>query len=104
MSTRNLPEMLEQELGPYSFGRFLRSARTSRDLTQVEMAKFIGISKSVLCDIEKERQLVSPALAAKIARRCGFSEFLAVEAAITDQLRRSKLKMRVQVKPLDEAA
>lgn len=54
MSTRkSLSKVLDKKLGAVSFGEFLRSARTMKDLSQTEMAKFLGISKSSLCDIEK---------------------------------------------------
>src|SRR5581483_3458653 len=74
-----------------------RGARVSRDLTQAEMARFLEISRSTLCDIEKGRQLVSPELAAGIAGKCGLSRVVAVEAALMDQIRRAKLKMLVRV-------
>lgn len=97
MSTKSLAKLLEKDLGPITFGGFLRAARTNKDLTQVEMAKFLKISKSTLCDIEKGRQIVSIELAAKIAKRCGLSVALAVEAAIRDHLSRSKLKLDIQI-------
>lgn len=97
MSTKSLTKLLEKNLGPITFGGFLRAARTNKDLTQVEMAKFLKISKSTLCDIEKGRQVVSIELAAKIAKRCGLSVALAVEAAIRDHLSRSKLRLDIQI-------
>ena len=97
MNTKSLSKMLEKELGPISFGGFLRAARTSRDMTQVEMAKFLKISKSTLRDIEKGRQIVSIELAARIAKRCQLSIPLAVEAAIRDHLKRSKLGLDVRI-------
>jgi DNA-binding XRE family transcriptional regulator len=81
-----------------SFGSFLRGARTSRDMSQKAMAKFLGISKSTLCDIEKGRQFVSVTLAARIARKCRFSQLVAVEAALNDQIRRSGLPMSIKVR------
>lgn len=97
MATKKLLiDVLEKNLGPMTFGIFLLGARTSKDMSQVEMAKFLGISKSTLCDMEKCRQAVTPALAAKIAKKCGLSEILAVETAINDQLRRAGLKIKVK--------
>lgn len=97
MSTKAL-KSLEKRFGPITFGGFLRSARTMKDLSQVEMAEFLGISKSTLCDIEKSRQIVSIDLASKIAKKCELSEAFAVQAAITDQLRRSGLKLEVEIR------
>lgn len=98
MNTRRLKDVLEKRLGPMTFGSFLRGARVRKDLSQIEMAKFIGISKSSLCDIEKGRQFVSPALAAQIAKKCGLSKIVAVEACLNDQLRRARLNLRAEVK------
>jgi len=105
MTTRkDLARLLEDDLGPLTFGRFLRGARTTRDMTQVELARLLGLSRSTLCDIEKGRQVVSAELAAKIARKCGLSEVLAVEVVLTDQLRRAKLDMRVSVQSAEPRA
>lgn len=99
MSTEkvSLGKFLDKELGPFTFGSFLRGARASKDLSQVEMAKLLGISKSTLCDIEKGRQLVSPELAVKIARKCKLSIQVAVEAALQDQVRKAKLLFKVNL-------
>lgn len=96
MSTKKLRHVLSKNLGPLSFGSFLRGARASKDLSQVEMARFLGITKSTLCDIEKGRQAVSPSLASKIAKKCKISEVVAVEIAINDQLQRAGLKITVK--------
>ncbi len=101
---KRLTSVLNQDLGEMTFGSFLRGARASKDKSQVEMADFLGISRSTLCDIEKGRQFVSPALAAKIARKCGLSEIVAVETALMDQIRRADLKLTVEVKPGGKAA
>jgi len=68
----------EKELGPLTFGMFVKSMRTSLDLTQIAMARKLGMSRGTLCDIEKGRQLVSIALAKKIAKKAGFSETVAI--------------------------
>lgn len=94
---RRLIDILEKEIGTESFGGFLRGARASKDLSQVEMARLLGISRSTLCDIEKGRHLVSPALAVRIAKSCGLSEKIAVTAALQDQLNKAHLKMQVAI-------
>lgn len=97
MSTKDLAKLLKTELGPISFGGFVRSARTMKGLSQVEMAHLLKISKSSLCDIERGRQQVSIDLAAKIAKKCGLSEILAVECAIRDSLQRAGLKFKIKL-------
>lgn len=97
MTTRRLTTILEKELGPISFGMFLKAARTSLDLGQAEMAKQLGIAKGTLCDIEKGRQLVSVTLARKIAKKAGLSEKLAIKACLQDQLNKAKVNLKVDV-------
>ncbi|MCY4645201.1 MAG: helix-turn-helix transcriptional regulator [Bacteriovoracales bacterium] len=80
-----------------NFGCFLRAARTSMDITQEEMAKKLGVSKSMICDIEKGRQLVSPKMAIKIAKVSQLSEQQALSLCFQDQVNKLKLKMKVQV-------
>ena len=90
-----LGPLLEKLVGPVTFGMFLRVARTSLGLSQAELARRLGVSRGTLCDIEKGRQLVSPSLAVRIARKAGLSEKLALETCFQDQLRRARIKMRV---------
>lgn len=97
MSTKSAKKVLEKKVGPIAFGGFLRSARTMKDMSQVEMSAFLGISKSTLCDIEKGRQLVSIELASKIAKKCELLESLAVKCAISDQLRRAGLNYEIEL-------
>jgi DNA-binding XRE family transcriptional regulator len=96
-STKPLLPILKAEFGNITFGMFLRVARNSMDLSQVEMAEQLGISKGTLCDIEKGRQLVSPALAVKFAKKAGLSETMAVRTCLQDQLNKAKIKMKVNL-------
>lgn len=92
---KRLFTVLEKDLGPMSFAGFILGARASKDLSQAEMARMLSIARSTLCDIEKGRHLVSPALAAKIATVCGLSVKIAVLAALQDQLDKANLKMKL---------
>lgn len=94
---RNVSDYLRRPVGPLTFGMFLRAARAALGLSQVEMAKELGISRGTLCDIEKSRQLVSPALAVKIAKKAGLSKALAVKACLQDQLDKANIKMTVEL-------
>ena len=100
MTTRKLipaRQSLEKLVGPLTFGMFMRVARNTLEISQAEMAKRLKISPSTLCDIEKERQLVSPKLALKVARAAGLSETQAVRACLQDQVRRAGLTHQVQL-------
>ena|SRR3989344_6520147 len=90
-------DLLKREIDAATFGTFLRAARTAMDATQSEMAELLAVSKSVVCDIEKGRQMVSPALAIKIAKKAGLSEKLAVKLCLQDQLNKAKIRLSVDV-------
>ena len=50
---KSATEALEKQFGPLSFADLLLSSRESEELTQVQMAKKLGISQQRLCDFEK---------------------------------------------------
>ena len=98
MTTRRKAiDLVKNEIGVITFGTFLKTARTSLNLTQAEMGKKLGVSKSVICDIEKTRQLVSPKLALKIAKKAKLSEKLAVKLCLQDQLNKDNIKMKIKL-------
>ncbi len=83
--------------GPLTFGRALASVRKCEELSQIECAKKLGVSKSHLCDIEKGRKTVSPERAAKWARVLGYPESVFVRLAIQAELDAAGLKYRVEI-------
>lgn len=87
--------------GPLTMARILKSTRLCEEMTQVEFAKKLGISKQNLCDLEKGRRFVSPQLAAQFARRLEDSEKQFVRIALQDLLRRHRLHYAIQ---LEDAA
>lgn len=98
MTTKEAKTVLNKIQGPFSFSTFLLGIRTSLDLSQTDMAKKLGISKSALCEIEKGRTLVSPKAAVRYAKKAGFSEIVALEACLQDQLKKANIKVRVTLK------
>ncbi|MBC7420709.1 MAG: helix-turn-helix transcriptional regulator [Bdellovibrio sp.] len=98
MSTKSLSQRLQKIYGRLTFGSYLRSARTMQDKTQKDMADFLGIPKSMLCDIEKGRQIPSIYLAVKMIRKCKLPEIMAVKYIMQDQLYQAGLKFDVQIK------
>lgn len=97
MNIRNARLALEKVNGPFSFATYMLGIRTTLDLSQVEMAKKMGISKSALCEIEKGRTLVSAETAVRYARKAEFSETAALEACFQDQLKKAKIKKRIRI-------
>ena len=97
MNIKEASKVLSKVHGPFTFATFILGARTTLDLTQVQMAARIGISKSALCEIEKGRTLVSPKSAVSYAKKAGFSMTLALESCLQDQLRKAKINKRVKI-------
>lgn len=89
---------LQKRLGPMTMARALHSWRQSEEMSQVDFAKKLGISKANLCDIEKGRKLVSPERAAKIAKIIGVSEDLFIKISLEDLLRQANLHYSIEVK------
>jgi len=83
--------------GPLTLGRYLCSIREGEEMSQVDFAKKLGISKSHLCDIEKGRKPISAARAAELARILGYSEKQFVQLAMQDAMARAGLNYRVKV-------
>jgi transcriptional regulator with XRE-family HTH domain len=90
---------LEKEYGPLTFGEALESYRTGEEISQLDMAKKIGISAQSLCDIEKGRRIPSPKRAAKIAQVIGEPEMFWIKLALQDSLRKENLNFNVSLSP-----
>lgn len=82
---------------PLTFGSHLRAIRLGEELTQIEMAKQLGITNSHLSDIENERKLVSVERAARWAEALGYHPADFVRMVLSDEVRRAGLDMRVRV-------
>ena len=83
--------------GHISFGKMLLSYRISQEITQVEMAKKLGISKQDLCNIEKERRLVSVERAVSFAKKLKMPQKSFAKYALQDQLSKAGLKGEVAI-------
>ncbi len=83
--------------GPLSMGAALAGLRDLHDLSQVELARRVGMSRQHICDIEKHRRFVSPAKAAEIAKRLGHPEAYFVKLALQDIINHDGLKFKVNV-------
>jgi transcriptional regulator with XRE-family HTH domain len=60
--------------GKLTLGKLIGAIREGENLSQVELAESLGISKQHLCDIEHDRKSISPKLAATYAKKLGYSE------------------------------
>lgn len=81
-----------------TFGSLLRSLRMSDDITQVDLAKKLKISKQFLSDVEHDRKNIGIDFAKKVADVMGYSIEPLLELIIKDQLKKSNLKYSVYLK------
>lgn len=101
MSTKNktrAKSAIRKITGHISFGEMLLSYRKGQELTQVKMAKTLGISKQDLCNIEKERKLVSVERAVSFAKSLKMPSQTFAKYALQDQLKKAGLKGEVIIK------
>lgn len=80
-----------------TLGDFLSAIRQGEEFSQVDFAKQLGISKQNLCDIEHNRRLVSPKLAAEFAEKLGYSPQHFVRLCLQDLLNRDGLNLLVDI-------
>ena len=78
-----------------SLGEFLRVHRLGEELSQVEVARFLGISKQRLSDIEHDRFAVSIKLAKELARKLDLPPEWLVKLALQDQIKKERLSLKV---------
>jgi len=81
-----------------TFGRLLWAIRKSDDITQVDFAKKLGISKQHLCDIEHDRKNVNAALAGNYAEKLGYAREQFIRLSLQDMLDREGLGYTVELK------
>ena len=87
--------------GNISFGEMLFSYRKAQEISQVEMAKKLNISKQGLCNIEKGRKHVSVERAVSFAHSLGMPPRTFAKYALQDQLEKAGLEGGVLI---DEVA
>ena len=91
-------QLLEKKAGtPLTIAALLISIREGEEISQVEFAELLGISRSHLCDIEKGRKGLSPARAVLFAQKLGYSDTLFVKLALQDLLEREGVHLSVEV-------
>ncbi len=90
-------KFLESLVGELTFGGLIEAMRQAEEMSQVQFAKKLGISKQHLCDIEKGRKFVSPDRAARFAKILGQSAQSFVALALQDIVNQGGLKLKVSV-------
>lgn len=81
--------------GPLTMARVLKAIRETDELSQIDFAKLLGISRQNLCDLEKSRKMVSPSRAAVFAQKLGYPPAYFIQLALQEELDRAGVKLTV---------
>lgn len=80
-----------------TLGKLIWAIRQADDISQVDFAGKLKITRQHLCDIEHDRKAVSPKLAAKYAAILGYSKEQFIRLSLQDLVDREGLNVRVEV-------
>jgi transcriptional regulator with XRE-family HTH domain len=101
MTTKNnksAKKFVKELTGHVSFGELLLSYRLGLNLTQVQFADMLGISKQDLCNIEKGRKIVGIDRAIDFAKKTGKSPTVFAKYVFEDQLHRAGVEGSIEIK------
>ena len=90
-------DFLESLAGKLTLGSLLLAIRQGEEMTQVEFAKLLGVSKQYLCDLEHGRRFASPKAAAEYALKLGYSSQQFVRLCLQDLVDRDGLDLIIDV-------
>ena len=93
--TKSTETILKDILGHVTFGEMLKSLRLGNEMTQVEFAQKLKISKQDLCVIEGCRKVVSVERALKFAKSLKESPEVFASYILQDEIYKAKLKLKV---------
>jgi transcriptional regulator with XRE-family HTH domain len=91
-------KFLEKLAGELTLSGLLLAIRQGEEMSQVEFAKLLGISRQYLCDVEHDRRTVSPKAAATFAKKLGYSPQQFVRLCLQDLVDRDGLKLKIDVR------
>ena len=87
-----------------TLGNLLWSIRECEEMSQVEFAKMLRVSRQYLCDVERGRRIVSTKAAADFAAKLGHSPIQFIRLAIQDELNKNGFHLDVEIHDQRDAA
>ncbi len=81
-----------------TLGDLLAAIRQGEELSQVEFARKLGISRQFLCDLEHHRRFLSPKVSVEFSKKLGYSPDQFVRLSLQDLLKRDGLEWDVELK------
>lgn len=100
MSTKMTEETLkeiEKIVGKLTLGKLLWAIRQADDISQIDFANKLKITKQHLCNIEHERKKVSPKLAAKYAVLLGYPSEQFIKLSLQNLIDEEGLNFYIEV-------
>lgn len=80
-----------------SFGEFIKDIRECDEISQVELARQMGVSRQFISAIEKNKANISLEMTMNIAHALGYPYEAFVEVYLNDLLRKSGIKKIVHL-------
>jgi len=80
-----------------TFGSLIRSLRICDEISQIDLAKKLKVSRQFLNDVEHNRKEIGICFAKKVADTLGYSVAPMIELLIRDQLKKQKLNYTVSL-------
>lgn len=93
-TVKDMQRMLGVKL---TLGKLIWAIRQADNISQMDFAEKLSISKQQLCDIEHNRKCISPKLAAKYAEILGYSKEQFIRLTLQDMVDRDGLNVHVEV-------
>lgn len=88
-------EQIDKIFGYVTFGRMIQALRKCDEVSQVQLAKKMKMSRAMLCDIEKGRRKVSLIKAKQFARVMGYSEDVFALHVLEDMAHEAGYKVKI---------
>jgi transcriptional regulator with XRE-family HTH domain len=96
--TKKTLKIIEQHTGvKLTLGKLIWAIRQADEVSQIDFAAKLKISKQHLCDIEHERKSISPKLAAEYAEILGYSKEQFIRFSLQDLVDRDGLDIQVEI-------
>lgn len=99
LTKKSLKQLQKITGSSLTLGGLILAIRRSDEISQVDFAYKLGVSKQYLCDLEHDRKSVSPKLAATYAKILGYAPEQFIRLCLQDIVDREGLKVIIEVKP-----
>lgn len=89
---------LEELAGELTLAGLLVAIRQGEEMSQIDFAKRLKVSRQYLCDVEHGRRFISPKSAVDFAKKLGYTPRQFVRLCLQDLVNREGLKLKVDIR------